>query len=137
MYVFCLHVYMCIPLACLVSSEVRGWFFETGVRHGYEWPCGCWGLNQGPQQVLLSAEPSSIISPDPSFHIVTNFEISTYFCLALQLPPLHFKDSLYINNLSPLSIVKDIGITHLILLLFLLLGCNKLIVVQSVRAWIG
>lgn len=51
-------MYVCIPHACLVSSEARRGYqiSETGVTDSCELPSGCWKLKPGPleEQAVLS-----------------------------------------------------------------------------------
>lgn len=57
MWVFCIHV--CLYTICIPGAH--GGQKGTGVRDGYELPCGCCDSNSGPLEehpVPLTAEPS-------------------------------------------------------------------------------
>jgi hypothetical protein len=61
------YYYMQVHCSCLQTDQKRASDLIAG---GFEPPCGCWDLNWGPLEVLLTAEPSRQPPPPPFFFFV-------------------------------------------------------------------
>lgn len=93
----CLCLCMCteaVPSTCREGA----WSLGTGVRDGYEPPCGCWKLNPGPLQeklMLLTTGPSFQL-PYQTADFGDTFLLPNFLCVSLT----------YGKNLSPLSLLS-------------------------------